>query len=203
MEPLIPGYYYHIYNHSNGNEQLFREDKNYSFFLEKYKKYIDPVVHTMTYCLMPNHFHILVRIKVEEEIVFVHGKHSAIARYQKITSTSKRENFISGFISKQFSNFFSSYTQAYNRMYNRKGSLFLKNFKRKRIEDDSYFIRLVNYIHLNPVEHGFVLKPEHWKYSSYNTVLSAKPTLIEREEILEWFDGISNFMYCHLRPMEI
>ena len=40
MEPLIPGNYYHIYNHANGNEQLIREDKNYLFFLLKVKEYI-------------------------------------------------------------------------------------------------------------------------------------------------------------------
>jgi REP element-mobilizing transposase RayT len=68
MEPLIPGYYYHIYNHAIGNEQVFREDKNYHFFLKKTKKYIVPVAEIYSYCLMPNHFHFLVKLKDEVEL---------------------------------------------------------------------------------------------------------------------------------------
>ena len=66
MEPLIPGKYYHIYNHANGNEQLIREDKNYKFFLLKVKEYVVPVAEIFAYCLLPNHFHLLIRIKDEE-----------------------------------------------------------------------------------------------------------------------------------------
>ena len=61
--------HYHIYNHANGFENLFRETKNYHFFLEKYKKHIQPIAETISWCLMPNHFHVLVRIKTRQEIL--------------------------------------------------------------------------------------------------------------------------------------
>ena len=208
MEPLIPGKYYHIYNHANGNEQLFREDKNYLFFLLKVKENIVPVADIFAYCLMPNHFHLLVRIKDEEIIT-----NAIQTKTKSLTNTNlpdlmwssidKDEKELSDFVSRQFANLFSSYTQAYNQVYNRRGSLFLKNFKRKNIDDDTYFIRLINYIHFNPVGHGFISRPSEWKYSSYNALISSRPTLVLREEVLKWFDGIANFMYCHLRPMEI
>jgi REP element-mobilizing transposase RayT len=63
MEPLQPGFYYHIYNHANGSENLFLNEDNYNFFLKKYSSYIRPVADTFAYCLMPNHIHVLVRIK--------------------------------------------------------------------------------------------------------------------------------------------
>src|SRR5690606_17973301 len=66
---LIFEKYYHIYNHANGNENLFREQKNYEYFLEKYKQHISTIAQTIAWCLMPNHFHLLVKIKTEEEIV--------------------------------------------------------------------------------------------------------------------------------------
>ncbi len=66
---LIFEKYYHIYNHANGDENLFREQKNYEYFLEKYKQHISPIAETIAWCLMPNHFHLLVKIKTEEEIV--------------------------------------------------------------------------------------------------------------------------------------
>ncbi len=60
--------YYHIYNHANGFENIFNEERNYRFFLEKYQFYISPIADTLAYCLMPNHFHFLIKIKSEEEL---------------------------------------------------------------------------------------------------------------------------------------
>ncbi len=206
MEPLIPGKYYHIYNHANGNEQLISEDKNYRFFLLKIKEYIVPVADIYTYCLMPNHFHILARIKDEEILTgLLKLKTESITNLQTLKQSNlvQNEKELSDYVSKQFSNLFSSYTQAFNLLYNRRGSLFLKNFKRKNIDDDTYFVRLINYIHFNPVVHGFVNRPADWKYSSYNAIVSSAPTLVLRDDVLNWFDGLGNFMHCHLRPMEI
>ena len=60
--------YYHIHHHANGFENIFKSEENYRFFLEKYKFYISPVANTLAYCLMPNHFHFLIKIKSEEEL---------------------------------------------------------------------------------------------------------------------------------------
>ncbi len=54
---LEPGRMYHIWTHANGNENLFREEKNYTYFLERYNYHIEPVAETYAYCLMPNHLH--------------------------------------------------------------------------------------------------------------------------------------------------
>lgn len=67
--PLLPNQTYHIFNRAIGSEQLFREDENYRFFLQKYKQHILPVADTFAYCLLPNHFHCLVSIKDEEKIL--------------------------------------------------------------------------------------------------------------------------------------
>ncbi|WP_339612080.1 hypothetical protein [uncultured Planktosalinus sp.] len=68
---LEPESTYHIYNRANGNEQLFLSDDNYRYFLKKYDNYIAPIADTFCYCLMPNHFHFLVRIKRESEVAEV------------------------------------------------------------------------------------------------------------------------------------
>lgn len=203
MKPLIPGYYYHIYNHSIGSEQVFREDKNYRFFLKKIKKYILPIADIYSYCLMPNHFHLLVKLKDEEELQLLESFPKFETLEKSDSDISQREKLSSDYISKQYANLFSSYTQSYNKEYKRRGSLFIKNFKRKRIKDESYFLRVVNYIHFNPVNHGFVDRPADWEYSSYNAIISKSKTLVKRNEVLEWFGGLANFMYCHLRPMDL
>ena len=64
---LSANQYFHIYNHAIGNENLFREEKNYNFFIKKYIKYIVPHTETYAYCLMPNHFHLLLKVNNEYE----------------------------------------------------------------------------------------------------------------------------------------
>ena len=72
MEKLVPNKTYHIFNHANGFENIITENENYRFFLDKYKQYILPIAETYAYCLLPNHFHLVVRIwrkDVIEELI--------------------------------------------------------------------------------------------------------------------------------------
>ena len=61
--PLQLGAYYHIYNRGINRENVFREERNYRYFLELYAKHIEPVAETYAYCLLKNHFHVLVRTR--------------------------------------------------------------------------------------------------------------------------------------------
>ncbi len=181
---LIPDATYHVYNRANGLELLFAQEDNYLFFLEKYRHYILPIAQTFCYCLMPNHFHFLIRIKGEKEL----------------TETFKVSENLEGLLSNRFSNFFNSYSKAFNKQQNRRGNLFMHTFKRKRITDEKYLCKLVHYIHYNPVEAGFCSNPEDYKFSSFNSILSSSPTLINRNEVIEWFGDKKNFIYCHRYP---
>lgn len=172
--------YYHIYNHANGNENLFREEKNYTYFLEKYHQHINPIAHTIAWYLMPNHFHLLIKVKSEEEIA------STFPKFGTLEKLDAKLNFIS----KQFANFFSGYTQAFNKVYGRRGSLFLKNFKRKEVCDDEYLRALIVYIHLNPVKHGFVKSFTDWKWSSFGNLWDA-------ELFTSLFDNYENYEAIH------
>jgi len=190
VDNLLPSAYYHIYNHANGKENLFREEENYRFFLEKYDGYITPIAETLAYCLMPNHFHLLIKIKTEEELLAAFPKFLTLEKLMGANS-----------ISKQFSNFFSSYTQSYNKRYHRMGSLFMKNFKREPVSTDGYFSTIIHYIHANPVHHGFVEHMGDWHWSSYNTLLSGSATRINREEIITWFGNRDAFIAFHEQPV--
>lgn len=68
-EPFEPDTTYHVFQHGNGNENIFREYENYRFFLERVEQYILPITRMYAYCLMPNHFHFLLRIRTEEELI--------------------------------------------------------------------------------------------------------------------------------------
>ena len=170
---------YHIYNHANGDDNLFREEKNYSFFLEKYRQHIDPIAETIAWCLMPNHFHLLVKIRSEDDVFDNLSTSSSSSKVSNFGRAKEEDEEVKRkLLSKQFANFFSSYTQAFNKMYNRRGSLFIKNFKRKEVEDESYLQNLILYIHLNPIKHGFVSLISEWIPTSYHSFPTEKPTFL-------------------------
>ena len=172
---------------------MFTNEDNYYFFLQKNLLHINPIADTYAYCLLPNHFHIALSIKTENEIIQAQGLSNFNA--------SKKLN-VENFVSKQFSNFFSSYTQAYNKQQNRRGTLFMKPFKRKRISDENYMKQLVHYIHFNPVHQGFVDDLRDWPYSSYESFFSEKASKLKRELVIEWFEDIDNFIAFHQRDID-
>jgi len=196
---LQPGQFYHIYNHANGHENLFLEERNYHFFLSKIKLYLLPVCNLYAYCLMPNHFHLLVSIKNEGEIVKLLESSET---FQKLTS-EERFTHIEKKISKSFSNLCSSYTQALNKVYQRRGSLFMPNFKNTLVENELAFCNMVYYIHSNPVHHGFVKNITDWKFSSFNSLISEKLTGLERNYVLDAFGGRVAFDNYHKQSVEI
>ena len=183
--PLENGKYYHIYNRGNNGIDLFYELENYKHFLRLYEKYIDPVAETYAWCLMKNHFHILVYIKETEEIDSTKLQYSSTDK-PKIVSASK-----------QFSNLFNAYTLAMNKRYNRTGSLFEKNFRRKVVNSETYFQKLVFYIHNNPVHHKFTEHIIEYPWTSYGTVISNKKTKLQRERVIEYFHDLENVKYYH------
>lgn len=77
------------------------------------------------------------------------------------------------------------------------GNLFISNFKRKKIESDSYLTNLIKYIHLNPVTHHLVKDASQWKFSSFNAIRSTQQTFIARKKVLAWFGGIEEFTRHH------
>lgn len=194
MQPLIPDMCYHIYNHANGFENVFQGDWNYHFFLEKYRLYIAPIAETYAYCLMPNHFHLVVRMRKRD---FIEGllkdNFSKVSNFGKVISNEEIEKYLS----KQFANLFSCYTQSYNKVHNRMGSLFMKNFKREQITDKQKFFNDIMYTHRNPVHHGFCMSYHEWDYSSYNEIVGGNSLTIETSKLISMFGGKDNFVEQH------
>jgi len=165
---------YHIFNRGNNRENIFFEEKNYLYFLELVKKHILPIADIYAYCLLPNHFHILLKIKDEKEIHLKYREKPHLP----------------------FSNLFNAYAKAINKLYSRRGSLFQEHLKRKRTIDEKYFVHVLAYIHLNPVRHGFTDKFITYPYSSYKAFVSNKKTNIDKKTVFGMIDSTS-FEYWH------
>src|SRR3990172_10896941 len=129
--PLLFDSYYHIYNRGTNGENIFLQERNYEHFMRLYARYIEPITDTFAYCLLRNHFHLLVRVKSEEEMlnymetlrVFsanpVHDKQERLAKKReqlpkKPLGSEHESELKAGYASSRFSDFFNAYAKAIN-----------------------------------------------------------------------------------------
>ncbi|MDT3741356.1 MAG: transposase [Candidatus Kapabacteria bacterium] len=176
--------YYHLYNRTNNEEALFRSDENYLYFLKKYRFYLDDYLDTIGYCLMPTHFHFLVRVKTfQTQHLEQDGAHLQGGLHLNQLGGLHLPN-ISKTISDKIGILLSSYTKAINRKYNRHGSLFQEHSKAKLITNDCYIISLLTYIHQNPIRSGLTEKAEEWKYSSYQDYIDLRNGTLPKKDVI-------------------
>ncbi len=157
------GSIYHLYNKSNNKRLLFHSHRNYIFFLEKIKRFISPHCDILAYCLMPNHFHLLIHTDERCE----KPAHGNCIITKNVMSEGVRL-------------LLSSYSKAINKQEGKSGNLFQQKTKAKPVVPEysimgkvneshcGYDQECFNYIHQNPVKAGIVMNACDWKYSSYN-----------------------------------
>lgn len=177
--PLVSGEYYHIFNRGSEKKNIFTQPRDYSRFCKTFYYYqfsgpkpkfsqftksnlfkslpSEKLIEIICYCVMPNHFHFLVK--------------------------QLKDKGISSFIS-QLSN---SYTKYFNIKYDRVGPLLQGAFKAVRIETEEQLIHVSRYIHLNPVVAGFVKLPENYHWSSYNEYIKQHPSFCLPAEVMSFF----------------
>jgi putative transposase len=153
------GQFYHIYNRSVGRQPMFREEENYLFLLRRVQKYASTFdITVVAYCLMPNHYHFLLR---------------------------QDDQTPAGQLPQRV---FNSYTKAFNKRYDRTGTLFEGPYKAIHVDLDCYLLHLCRYIHANPVKHGLVSDLEQWPYSNYLEWIGARNgRLVDRAFVREHF----------------
>ena len=165
LTPFVPGLYYHIYNRGNNRLSIFFQPQNYLYFLRNVKRYLAPLANVMAYCLMPTHYHLLLRVKNSEV---------SLSRSMMRLSVS--------------------YTKAINKRFQRVGSLFQGQFQAKPVESYHHLLNLCVYIHANPVKDGLVAMPEDWIYSNYLDWLGQRNgTLVDRKFIQEHFGSPTEY----------
>jgi REP element-mobilizing transposase RayT len=199
--PLQPGKFYHIFNRGNNGENLFYKNDNYIFFLRKLDEYLSDYIELYAYCLLPNHFHLLVRIKEFETDTknALHFQNAKRFEVNQLRTIGKPEDEIST----AFLRFFTSYAKAINKQENRHGSLFENPFKRKVIENTNYLANLVFYIHSNPQMHGICNDFRQYAWSSYDRILLGKPSKLKKEDVIGWFTDKSNYLSFHAQNIEL
>lgn len=186
ITPFVNGEFYHLYTRGVEKQNTFSDRRDYSHFVEAlfYYHIQDPkpkfsthrrtkvfpidyskkIVDIICYCLMPNHFHLLVK-------QLQNGGISELMRKLILSSTKYR-----------------------NTKYNHQGSLFQVPFKSVHIESEEQLIHVSRYIHLNPLVSLLTkdLKLYHW--SSYLEYIGMRDNLaVKKEEILQFFKSPKDY----------
>ena len=153
--------FYHVLNRGNEKQKIFIEEENYQFFLRRFRKYVTQgKQEVIAYCLMPNHFHLLLK-ETEDDC-----------------------------LKKSMQGLQTSYAKAFNKRFQRYGHLFQDTYQKIRIETDEQLLHLTRYIHMNPVKAGLVDNPQDWVYSSYREYIGLrKGTLPKPDIILSQFNN--------------
>ena len=198
------GEFYHVYNRGTEKRKVFLNRNDYARFTAllyicnsnepvhiqdtpPQTIFSTPRSETYTeigaYCLMPNHFHLLLYEKTAEGI------------------------------SKFMQKLLTAYTMYFNKKYNRSGALFQGKFKARHVDKDEYLKYLISYIHLNPIklidpdwkERGisdkskaeqFLNTYEHSSYLDFLGDERAKEVIINREILPDYFETKQNFKSC-------
>jgi len=168
------GHYYHIYNRGAGRERIFFNEANYLYCLKLLERNLMRYsIAVIAYCLMPNHYHFLLRQDGEKPL-------------------SKFINAI-----------FNAYAQAVNLQQGRSGTLFEGRFRDVWVDKEGYLLHLCRYIHANPVKAGLVSSLLDWPYSNYHEWIGERPgTLVDLDFVDTYFlqrDSYTEFVLDYLR----
>jgi putative transposase len=136
VKPFVQDAYYHAYNRGVDRQVIFNGNEDYRFFVSLFARHLQhseskdqkgrpyphlrPVIDLLAFCLMPNHFHLLVYQKADE---------NALASLMRSIGTA--------------------YTMYFNKKYRRRGPLFENHYRAVLIRSDSYLQHISRYIHLN------------------------------------------------------
>ncbi len=201
---FVPGEFYHLYNRGNSKQKIFHDptdyyrfivllytcnsENNFRIFLLNQKFDADPylfergdqLVSIGAYCLMPNHFHLLI--------------------------SEKKAGGISKFMQK----FSTAYVMYYNNKYERTGGLFEGKFRSEHLYNDEYLKYIFSYIHLNPLKliqndwrekgladvKGALNYLRDYEYSSYldfKGFTRKQNSILEKGAYPDYFPNISDF----------
>jgi len=191
---LEEGYIFHIYNQGNNRQKIFFRRENYYFFMCKIKTFILPYADILAWCLMPNHFHLMVLVN---KIKVVPAESERVTRSHPLTPRTLNDSVAI---------MLRSYTRAINKQENRTGALFRERTKSEcvncpegiapsfftvdgvteiniELPERQYPQVCFNYIHKNPVKAGLVKKPENWEFSSAAAYAGLKDDELINKEI--------------------
>lgn len=153
---LVDGSCYHILNRGNGKQKIFHKDQDYEAFIELMKKAKERhPIRLLGYCLMPNHFHIVVMCIKSKEL----------SRHMQWLMTS--------------------HVRRYHAHYKSSGHVWQGRFKSFIVQKDIHLLTLLRYVERNPVRTGLVKSTKEWGWSSQREAVDRSSSLLLDELPIE------------------
>lgn len=149
---------YHVMIRGINYQRIFEDEEDqekYLRLLQIYKKRCGFALYG--YCLMGNHVHLLIKEAARPSVMTIHGEDVEVGPGEPLDNAMKRIGV--------------SYVLYFNRKYKRVGHLFQDRFRSEPVEDDTYLLMALRYIHRNPVKARICEKPEDYSDSSYRDYL--------------------------------
>jgi REP element-mobilizing transposase RayT len=158
--------FYHIYNRGTEKRDIFLQNYDYFQFIKLLRKYKNNLVEIICYCLMPNHFHLLLK----------QLNNNGISKFMHLLTIS--------------------YAKYFNKKYDHSGVLFQGKFKDVQILSYIQLLNISKYIHINPAkDQNILLKQkiitlENYPWSSYKDYINIRNgTLCNKTEIINCVEG--------------
>ena len=193
--------FYHVFNRTNNKETLFKNSDDHHFFLDRTKRYLSGYFEIYAYCLIGNHFHLLVKTKPTQVILSELRSKSKVELIKseiKLTEVDDLDQeAIHDMYRIQLLRLFTAYSKNYNRLYGRSGNLFYRPFKRILVSDLEYVKSIILYIHKNPVKHLLTKDFKNFEWSSYYDYLNEESKIIDIEKRIEIFGSMDAFNHLH------
>ncbi len=196
--PFQPQCFYHLVCKSIDGILLFKEDIDYTVFLQRFHQFTNQVLDVWSYCLLTNHTHHIVRIKplatVLEKLKRLTVKTVSM---ESFLLDPNNEDFLDAMIERQMNSFLVSYANYTNNKYKRKGGLFQKPFRRIQVADDIHLQQAIIYVHANAQKHQIISDFRNHPYTSYIAILNNDTTFIDNKNVLIFFGGTEKFIPIH------
>ncbi|MEM1271401.1 MAG: hypothetical protein AAGI08_15260 [Bacteroidota bacterium] len=179
LPEFVAGEFYHVYNQGNNRDATFLDEKDYREFVLRLRHYLDEYLEVFSYCLMGNHYHLVVRVR-DRQLVY-----EAALR----DDMDGPKMSVHAIVCERLRRFVLSYVAYVNRRHARKGSLFSPKPQRKLVDEIDYLKHLVYYVNANPELHGFTDDFTSYPFSSWAELDCGYGAWIPVETVYEWYDG--------------
>ncbi len=201
ITPILGGRYFHIFNRGTNRQLIFYKPENYNYFLKLLEENLSGYVHFLAFCLLPNHFHLVLKIKDEIcqknlSLSTVNKGNDSLINIENVVKITD-ENEIGKLTVHPLKRLFITYAMAINKQENRVGNLFDPKYKRLEITTQDYLEYAIFYTHYNPEKHGLIADFKDYKFSSFQALKGKSKTKINRELVLDIYGGIEDFLNYH------
>lgn len=205
QDKLLCDTYFHLFFKDEQGLHLFKTDQDYLHFLQLFFTYISPIADVYSYCLLPNQLHFVLKTKTEKAVftfLKIEGRFpdETITLEEIHTLSAKSEfqnhNILSIHMQKQMASFFTTYALKLQQENLSKKKIHLPYEQALLISNDEVKTCIIH-LHSLALQQGHTKELSVWRYTSFNAIISDKPTKLMRKEVIDIFGSKDNFIKQH------